>query len=270
MVMISRPDDPIAIMKHKDRFYGGKALIVLGGDSGKNWRKLRADLKADVVLGANGTCLEIKDLDYHLIAENMTRAAKLAARGDERQQGFMRIITEPHHAEFRLLSHRSWNLRHLMNESGNCISIRRWQWSGATLPDTFSFREYGEGFLTGWISRRPDTWRASVKVRVGTVAVQLLHLAGILGCFEVHTVGFDLCSKRVEADHWYADYPRYQADRFRSERMFVTYKGLRTQQFWIETATFLKSIEPFFERDNLEWHDHSDGLLKVMGLKCAM
>lgn len=268
--MISvRPDNPVAMQAHHARFYGGTALVVLGGDSGRNWRALRDEIKPDVIIGANGTCLEIKCLDYHVITENMNRAAKLSIRGDARQQEFMRIITEPHEAQFRLLSHRSWNLRHLMNSSENCISIRRWQWEGWSLPDSFSLRQYGEGFLSGWISRRPDTWAPSVKVRVGTVAVQLLHLAGILGCKSVRTIGFDLCSKRTDADHWYKGYPKYQADRFRTESMFLEYKGLRTQYFWLETVQFLQSIRRFFERDGLEWIDHSDGLLQAEGLWSA-
>ena len=254
---MNRPDDPLAMQLHEGSFYGGKALVVLGGDSGKDWRKLRDEIQPDVILGANGTCIEIKCLDYHLIAENMTRAYKLASQGDRRQEGFMKIITTPHEAGVRLLSHRSWNLRHLMNQSDNCISIRRWQWNGESLPESFSFRHYGEGFLTGWISRHPETWAPSVKVRVGTVAVQLLHMAGILGCSEVHTIGYDLCSKRPNADHWYGGYPKYQADRF------------RTQHFWIETAEFLDTIWCFFERDKLKWIDHSNGLLKAMGLWSA-
>lgn len=264
----NRPDDPTGILQHKDRFFGGRALIVLGGDSGKGWEKVRDEFKPDVILGANGTCLKIKDLDYHMIAENMTRAANLSAQGDERQKGFLQILTESHYAKFRLLSHRSWHLRHLMNEFENCISIRRWQWAGDRLPDSFSFRDYGEGFLSGWISRKRETWAPSVKVRVGTVAVQLLHMAGILGVAEVHTIGFDLCSKKSGKDHWYK-YPKYEADRFRTENMFLEYKGLKTQHFWIETVEFLKSIRAFFERDGLRWVDHSGGLLQAEGMWCV-
>ena len=44
-----RPDDTLAIELHKDRFYGGTALIVLGGPSGKDWERLRDEIKPDVV-----------------------------------------------------------------------------------------------------------------------------------------------------------------------------------------------------------------------------
>ena len=50
-------------------------MLVLGGPSGKDWRRLRNEIKPDVILGANGTCFEVPDLDFHLVVENMHMAA---------------------------------------------------------------------------------------------------------------------------------------------------------------------------------------------------
>jgi hypothetical protein len=107
------------------------------------------------------------------------------------------------------------------------------------------------------------------KVHVGTVGAQLLHMAGILGCAEVHTVGFDLMFCDNHAHHAY-DYPLYKRDKFRTDKYRVEYKGIDTQWTWIETAQWLKEIEWIFERDGLKWFDHSGGLLKAEGLKSAI
>jgi len=78
----------------------------------------------------------------------------------------------------------------------------------------------------------------------------------------------DFCF-REESHHWY-QYPGYQPDRFRTREMFTEFAGLRTQWDWIRGAQWLQTMEPAFRRDGLLWRDHSDGLLKEMGLRCAM
>jgi len=61
-----RLDDPQGVNKFKGTYYGGKALLVLGGLSAENWEALRDEIKPDVILGANGTCFKIDNLDFHL------------------------------------------------------------------------------------------------------------------------------------------------------------------------------------------------------------
>ena len=107
-----------------------------------------------------------------------------------------------------------------------------------------------------------------VPVHVGTVGAQLLHLSGILGCDKVHTIGYDLMF-RDDSNHHAYEYPTYKVDRFRTDKYRIKYKGVDTQWAWIETAQWLKQIEWVFDRDWLEWTDHSNGLLKVEGLQCA-
>ena len=121
--------------------------------------------------------------------------------------------------------------------------------------------------MAGPISQAEHAWKPGVKVRLGTVGAQLLHLAGILGCAEVHTIGYDLLLGEA-SDHWY-EHPRYAVGAFRTEQQFITYKGYRTQVWWVETARWLKDTEWIFERDGLRWRDHSGGLLTLEGLKCA-
>jgi len=259
--MQNRPDDPQGVMQHADKYTGGKALIVLGGYSARDWERVRDEIRPDVILGANGVNSMITDLDYWMCAENMTRAHNLAAKGDERNRQFFEILNRKG-ARVRLVSHRSW---WLLEDKSDAVCIRRKGYDLHEIPENFSIREYGEGYWSGWLLKQTE---AGVPVRVGTVGLHLLHHAGILGCAEAHTIGFDLMFRKEEGHHWYP-YPTYQPDRFRNETMFTRWEDIPTQHYWIETAQYLQAVEWMFERDGMRWVDHSNGLLRAMGLQCA-
>lgn len=267
-----RPDDPIGVARYKRAYYGGKALVVLGGTSAQDWERIRDEIKPDVILGANGTCFEIDNLDFHMIVENLHMAAGKAAQGDVRYKRIMDILTIKHNARVRLVSYLSWDL---VDDRTNAVAIRRLGELGSDYEaqfKTFSFREYGEGFLAGPMFDHPGALTSpKIKFRIGTVATQLLHMAGILGVSEVHTIGFDFCFKDPHKHHWYKNgYPIYQPDRFRTGEMFTECHGLKTQFDWIAGAQWLKdTVMPLMKRDGLKWVDHSDGLLKAMGLWSA-
>ncbi|MBT3390338.1 MAG: hypothetical protein HN413_07990 [Chloroflexi bacterium] len=261
--MIERPDDPRAVALHADRFYGGTALIVLGGNSGDGWEKLRDEIEPDVILTANGMT-QLAGADYWMLGENMNFCHSRAMTGDDHLALYMHVLDPNNTAAFKMVNHRNFNLLPLYGiDPCDCISIRR---GGYDLKD-FSLRKYGDGFLNGEISESAG-WRKGVRVRKGTVGLQLLHLAGILGCAAVHTIGWDLMFKNAQRHHWY-QHPTYEAGRFRNETMFVTHKGVETQDWWLETAHYLRTLEPVFKRDEMSWQDHSDGLLSIEGVWCA-
>ena len=252
-----RPDDPNGIECFEGLYYKGKALLVLGGISARGWKELREEIQPDVIMGANGTCFEIDDLDFHLVVENMHMAAGMAKQGNERFQRIMDMFTIKHNAKVRLISYLSWDL---IDDRTNAIKIRRLGELGSNYEEqlkTFSFRKYGEGFLAGPLFNHPGALtRPGIKFRVGTVATQLIHMAGILGVAEVHTIGMDFCFKE-DTHHWYK-YPPYQPDKFRTNEMFTIYNGIKTQRDWIQGAKWLKSLD----FGDLNWIDHSDGLLE--------
>lgn len=266
--MNGRLDEPRKMKLFEGVHYGEKALLVLGGPSGKDWKKLRDEIQPDIILGANGTCFEIDDLDYHLVVENLHWASGNAARGEERYKRIVQIISPAHHAKVRLISYLNWKPPVLVDSRVKAIKIKRMGEAGDNYEEQFerfSFREYGDGFLAGPIFDHAEALtNPRIQFRVGTVAVQLLHLAGILGVKEVHTIGMDFYGY----GHWYP-YADYQPDKFRSDKMFTEYAGLKTQHDWLAGARWLKMIEPLFEADELEWRDHSGGLLKAMGLRCT-
>lgn len=257
-----RYDKPTAAMQHAGKYAGGKALVVLGGYSAKRWQEVREEVNPDVLIIANGANAMVKDADYWICAENMTRAHRRAVEGSQPDKEFVEMFHRNAGAKFRLISHRSWNR---MENTSNCIAIRRQGYELDEIAQYFSFRDYGLGLLAGWLLRKKES---GAEVHVGTVGAQCLHWAGILGCSEVHTIGYDLMFRDETRHHAY-DYPVYTVDKFRAEQFRTEYKGVATQWAWLESAEWLKAIEYLFERDGLRWRDHSGGLLSVMGLKCA-
>ena len=257
----------MAVMAHQDRFNGGRALIVLGGASGKRWQELAKRVRPDVILTANGKT-DLEGAEYWMLAENMHYQWGQARQGIGRGREFIQMLNAPNTAKYRLISHRSWDL---VENHDNAIRIRRKGYELSQIPANFTFREYGEGYLSGWIFKHIQAVQTNVNFHVGTVGLHLLHQAGILGCREVHTIGFDLMIKDG-LHHWYP-HPQYAPDRFTNENMFVTKRygdvKVATRWAWIETAQYLKAIEYLFERDELIWRDHSEGLLKFEGLRCA-
>lgn len=242
--------------------------MVLGGASAQDWESLRDEINPDVIIGVNGVCFEIDDLDFHLVVENLHMAAGRAARGEERYQRIMEIISPSHNAKVRLYSFLNWKPPALVDDRIQVVRIQRMGELGADYDAQmrrFSFRSYGDGFLAGpMFDRLGALSNPRTQFRVGTVGTQAIHLAGILGVAEVHTIGFDLC----EYGHWY-NYPKYQPDRFRTGAMFTEFAGLRTQWDWIQGGQWLKTLGPMFYRDGLQWWDHSGGLLAAMGLWCS-
>ena len=254
-----REDDPESISKLEGRNRGGKALIVLGGYSAANWAELYASLTPDVLICANGANSLVYDADFWICAENMHRTAGLAQKGDVNSIALMEMFHHDSNAKTKLVSHWSWDL---LTDTTDCLKIRRQGYDIDELPADFTFRKYGQGYLAGWLLKHKD---AGAGVHVGTIGLQAIHHAGMLGCDEIHTIGYDLCFKDHERHHAYK-YPTYKIDKFRKPAMFITYKGLPTQWVWVESAQYLKELKPYFKRDGIRWTDHSDGLLQVEGV----
>lgn len=256
-------DDPAGVMKHSNRYAGGTALIVLGGASAAGWERLSAEIKPDVILGANGVNGVVPNLDYWICSENMHYTYNLTVNKDPRAMELMEMFHRESGAKTKLVSHRSWDL---LRNTDRCISIRRTGYEPDQIPADFSYRVYGEGFMSGWVYS--DTRYMRMKQRVGNAGCQLLHMAGILGVDKIYTIGFDMTFQSAEHHHFY-NYPIYKADHFRNPGNFVQYKGANTQMIWLACAEFMQSMEPYIKRAGIDWHDHSHGLFELMGMECA-
>lgn len=260
--MDQRPDDNNIMEAISGKYSGAKALVILGGLSAVNWLDVKNKIHPDLLIGVNGVNGVIQDLDFWLCAENMLCAHKMAVKQKSARHISLMEMYQRTGAKIRLVN---WKSHSLIKDKTNLLLIKRNGIDDPSDPSDFSIRKYGNGLMTGDIYK--DDSKASVTLRTGTVGLQTLHLAGLLGCAEVHTIGFDLCFKGAE-HHWYV-YPSYEIDEVWTEQAFVSYKGLNTIDWWIKTAGYLKRIEPLLQSEGLKWIDHSGGLLTAEGLNCA-
>jgi len=264
MFNVLRDDDPHAVNAHKNAFENGRALIVLGGPSGANWQNVRDKVNPDVLIGVNGVGAVIDSLDYWLCAENMSFWHGEIARNKygmrERAADLMKMLNSAR-ARVRIVNRLN---KPLMGDHQNIIWIKRSHIEYEDIP-SFRFREYGDGLINGARMQRPDLIK---DLRAGTVGLQAIHFACILGCAEIHTIGFDLCLPTSE-HHWYK-YPSYVADgKFFKGDPFTTYDGLNTTFFWLDTMRYLVAVEPYLELQGITWFDYSGGLLLAAGLRCS-
>jgi hypothetical protein len=256
--MAERNDDPNAMMQLTGKHAGERALLVLGGPSGVNWQKLASSLAFDFVIGVNGVNGQIPQLDYWLCIENMQHTFSQAQKHkNKRYIAIMEMFLRTG-AKIRLVNDKSYRL---LKDQSNVIKVRRaYGLELEYLPEEFSVREYGRGLLVG-----PSVGREGVdaaELTIGTVGLQGLHLAGILGVAEVHTIGFDLML--AESQHWY-EYPKtYQPGRYFNEKSFIDVCGAQTTWQWFDTAEYLRRFIPFLEAEGVRWVDHSNGLLQKM------
>ena len=259
-----RDDEPHAVEAHKGAFDGGRALIVLGGPSGANWKELHDKMKPDVLITVNNVGTQIPDADYWICAENMNWAHKESVSNKYKMRKQARSLMHMFlnsRAKVRLVNRKS---HYLLSDKNNTIKIKRSHIEVDMLP-RLDFREYSEGLMNGPRMQRPDIIK---DLRVGTVGLQALHFAAILGCVPIATIGFDLCFR--DRHHWY-DYPMtYTQDgRFWLKDPATRAFGLDTTYFWTDTLDFLVALEPYLERQGIKWSDYSDGLLAAAGMKCA-
>lgn len=278
---MDRRDEPHVAMSHAGAFDGGRALIVLGGPSGASWKIVRDSVKPDVLITVNGVASKIPDADYWICSENMNWAFAQSTRDgtklQDRAMALMKMFRGGS-ARVRLVNRLS---HHLLSDSRDTIKIKRSHIDSRMLPH-FDFGSYdqtelykrfgknGEGSYWQGLMNGPRMQRPEIikDIRLGTVALQALHWAGILGCSRVDTTGMDFCFP-TDKHHWYT-YPSYVADgRFWLHDPIAYYKGIKTHWFWVDSAEFLLEVEPIMEQQGLIWRDHSSGLLKAMGLKCA-
>ena len=260
---MNRPDDYQVMQALEGKHTGQKALIVLGGSSAENWEAIRDEIKPDILIGVNGVNGQIANLDYWLCIENMRHFFHMAKKEKDPRSIAMVKMYRRTGAKYRLVNFKSNDIIH---DKTNLINVRRFGVDDPDNPGEFSFRKYNGGLITGWIY--DGEVKTIVDLRVGTVGLQAIHLAGILGASEVHTIGYDLCFRSETRHHWYL-YPTYESNYCFGPEMTTEYKGLRTLYWWIDTARYLKKIEPLLKRDGIVWKDHSEGLLKVEGLECA-
>lgn len=252
---------------------GRPCLIVLGGPSGKLWKQVAAGIatledEKPALLACNGSALEDDAADAWLVVEPTAW----------KKPWFEQMLDYPcpKFIESKCIGqYRNRSGEDLLQADGVYPVERRplkirdrdpnWQdW------DPFSL---DAGLASGDMMRHTEA--VCHDHRVGTVALQAINLAMILGCRSIHTIGWDLRVIPGEEHHWYPD-TDYKVDNgWWTREMLTKQMGAETFWYWVETAEYMLQFENLILKPNgVRWRDHSDlspapedwGLLRRFGL----
>lgn len=232
--------------KHRDC----SALLMGTGDSAKTFIPYKDKIKDrfDVVIGLNFITNDFEDiLDYHMIMEKDPVASytEMHATGKYRRD-LPRIL--------------NWKTLHKFPQDLNIYKATRANFGGKY--DITKYKHNGqEGVLVG-----PQKGKG---LSVGSVMLNALHLACIMGCSDIYMVGADLMFKG-KYDHYYNDNNFYRKSKTkkanRSPIVNVKHNGSTHQstQFFVESAEFMDEVIVNKCRPiGIDAYDFSDGLLKA-------
>ena len=239
------------------KFANGKALIICTGPSTEGLLQYKSKIRSkfDVVLGTN---LSIKDfeevMDYHLVTEK----DPILIYGHMFAKGYRKDLP-------RILN---WKTLHKFPQDIPIYKCWREPFGGN--HDIMKFSKNGkEGLLVGPIGRQG--------LSIGTVTLQSIHFACILGCKEIYLAGADLSFG--EFDHYYKDRLYSNLDEFKKafaakkeiqayindiNRVTVTVDGKprETLEFFRDSAQFIdKIIENDCKPRGINVYDFSNGII---------
>lgn len=228
--------------KHK----GQKCLIIGCGYSAGRLTKYKSQLcdRFDVVIGVNKAFVEFDDvMTYHLVTEKTSK-----------NNGYDLAQT---------LNSNIYNTKmvRFINKKGVSFYDRRYNIVEITRSKQDGFidlEHYHNGFLTGPVSNRGFS--------IGSVVLQALHLAVMIGSKEIYLVGADLCFKN-DNDHFYGD--RFYRDppktvKKENRHVIVKVDGLETTDYFRDSAAYIDNIIlNQCAALNVSVFDFSDGLIKA-------
>jgi hypothetical protein len=223
---------------------GQHALLVAGGPSGKRWKELAEKILPDFIICLNGAIVGIAAdelgkslLDYWLfmdydppVPDWVDKAAAV--------KNVCKVVSRPMATVF-----------------GGSITAR----TSTTEPDV---RRSLHG-LRMWPAVAPGTRLT------GTTSANALHLAGILGCSRVSSVGIDLCFD--SGQHWYhcreyGVHPTMSGGEMEPRAFVVNGKRVVSCKWFIESGKRLIEYREQLTAANMDWRDYSGGLLQAMGM----
>lgn len=241
------------------------ALLVGGGPSGEDWPELyemltSRDGRPPVVITMNGCSQDpklVEHSDFHLALEC-----------DPNKDGNMpawQWIPMPN-----TIVLMNWRLAHpewigacpdiLEGYRKHCRRLMLVERSNGDYgPPEDNVRESRHGLWYGPFLGVPGI------PPLGTGACQLPHLAGLIGCREAHSCGFDLCLRDDAAHHWYRDELYNDPNGRKPSWEVIEHDGLKTFEWWRQSAYYLAGLRWLWWQQGLHWHDHSCGLLQKCG-----
>lgn len=230
----------------KNKYPESNMLIIGTGISTQKVLEVKDRLrgKFDAILGVNFAIKDFEqEMDYHVIAEKgmLKPFMNVNANGDFTYRKDL----------FRIFN---WKIINQYPKDMTFIKSNRNSFDG-----DFSFREYEfngtEGLMTG-----PMT---TDKLAAGTVILQSMHLACIMGAKNIYLSGVDFIFSK-EYDHYYKDklYRDIKRD-WQTPIITVTHKGkeYQTLQYFKESADYVNDMIVKLREQNISVHSFSEGLL---------
>jgi len=233
-----------------EKIHAGKSVLIIGtGPSTSGVIKYKEKLKTrfDVLIGLNFATNDFEDvLDYHVVLEK--NPAKTYTEMRKLKEKFRKDLP-------RILN---WKTLDKFPKDLNIFKATRSRFG--LKPDITKYKYNGsEGLLIG----PPDPMGLSA----GTVMLNGIHLACIMGFRNIYLVGADLVFKD-QHDHYYPDNNFYRKSKSkranRSPIVKVQCKGseLETTEFFAYSARYIdEMIEKQCVPKGIRVYDFSDGLL---------
>lgn len=229
--------------KHK----GSSVLIIGTGHSTKNLVSYKDKLreKFDVIVGLNFSTKDFEEqLDYHMILEKNPIKSYMAMKNEPYRKDLPRIL----------------NRKSLDKFPDDIMAVPSTRSNFDGNPNITKYKHGGhEGFLMG-----PQGHKG---LSVGSVALNAMHFAAMIGSRKIYLIGADLMFKD-EYDHYYPDsHYRKSTTKLanRSPVITITHEGkeYKTTRFFQESAEYIdKMISTKFTNAGIVVYDFSHGLIR--------
>ena len=232
----------------RDKAPNGKILVLCNGPSTNNIlpHKYKLKDKFDIIITVNHGFFEFDDVaDYHLVTEKTCPTNNVPNMLAEKQYNRDTI---------RIINHKGLET---YPKGYNYYKVTRSNFGGS--PDIRKYKVgEDEGLLIGKTNAR--------KMSTGSVALQALHFACILGAAKVYFIGIDFLF-RDEFDHFYKD-SQYRTDQVKlkpGNRVHIVSvekdgKSYKTTDYFRDSALYLNEAIPTLFKD-IRIFDFSDGLV---------
>lgn len=235
---------------------GTSALVIGSGPSTSKILEYKNVLKEkfDLVLGVNRTIRDFEDvMDYHIVMEKKP----LSIVNDMYSFGYKRDLP-------RIINYKA--IKHFPKDI-NIIKARREYFNG-----NFSLRHYKkgnkEGLLENWNKKKVEkNYGLASAIYSGTVAMQAVHFACILGCRDIYLIGTELMFDGYY-DHYYKDRhyrdlvtPEFSRSKLMEVKGPEDKKVLTNSAFYRSAKFFDKVIKNHAPKAGVTFYDFSNGLI---------
>jgi len=234
----------------KNKFLEMKCLIIGTGPSTSNLIEYKDKIKEkfDVIIGVNFATKDFEQyMDFHVVSEKnpFNIYMDMNKNSSKNRKDLVRVF--------------NWKTIHKYPKNLTYVKMTRNYFDGDI--DIRNYRHKSgktEGLLVGPISKDDG-------LSVGTVILQALHLACILGCNDIYLSGADLIFSE-EYDHYYKD-RLYRDNAHRDWQTPIieiehNNKKYKTMRMWRDSAKYINTvISTQCKQAGISIYSFSDGII---------